>query len=483
MRSTRGLCVFSEFNSRASPSPSFKLSFAMISPASRSPRPLTPSMSLASSPAMANFQIERAPKSRSRRPSVSVGYDNEYLMRDNIKRLLDSKNHIFAVCGSIPLDASQLVLFFRTKSGISHTLDFPIDVEFNSGPPALDVLVAACRPHQSSLDGYAEQESLFFPLNLPLTTTLELGNHPIMDSIRDTLFPALPVGHYLTAMRDKLEVLVSGSRLAVQPRNLRSDGRVATLIITLPVRFRGGSMIVRDTEGHQQVFSGNTANGALEWTAFSADCEYEVNTVEAGCKMTISYSIFLKTFGASGVVAEPLITPSETFMQLLSPVLAGSRGRKVAFFVSTSYGVSPSEFLAESLVPYLKSGDSILYHALKLYKLTPELHWYAGGYIWPLDRVIEFSDNDSTVTPGLGGMPPVRGTFGAYGSDPAMDEAEILRAKVQSSGGISLVDADITILTDWDSPSSPVGKERVAFASGGDLDKLIVNSLIVVYVP
>ena len=38
----------------------------------------------------------------------------------------------------------------------------------------------------------------------------------------------------------------------------------------------------------------------------------------------------------------------------------------------------------------MKGGDSILYHALKLYKLLPELRWAAGGYIWPVDRTVEW---------------------------------------------------------------------------------------------
>ena len=30
-----------------------------------------------------------------------------------------------------------------------------------------------------------------------------------------------------------------------------------------------------------------------------------------------------------------------------------------------------------------------MYHALKVFKLAPELHLAAGGYIWPIDRMVE----------------------------------------------------------------------------------------------
>ena len=37
----------------------------------------------------------------------------------------------------------------------------------------------------------------------------------------------------------------------------------------------------------------------------------------------------------------------------------------------------------------LKGGDSLLYHALKVYKLAPEIRWTAGGYIWAPDQTVD----------------------------------------------------------------------------------------------
>lgn len=75
----------------------------------------------------------------------------------------------------------------------------------------------------------------------------------------------------------------------------------------------------------------------------------------------------------------------------------------------------------------MKGGDSLLYHALKLYQLAPELHWTAGGYLWPIDRAVDMAAADpvSPSSParlrplgGLAGnplpqppMPSVRGPF------------------------------------------------------------------------
>jgi len=237
-------------------------------------------------------------------------------------------------------------------------------VDFDT-PPALDVLIAACKvnPSTPEYNDYPDRESLFYPPNLPLTATLELANHPVLDAIRNTLFPSLPIGHYLTAVRDRLEVMSGGGRLA--PRVATKDGRVATIIVTLPVRFRGGAFVVRDAEGNCEKFYGRGGKtGDMEWTAFLADCEYEVETVQKGCRVTISYGVHLRTFGPVGLQADPLITPSDDFLDMLSPILNICRGRKIAFYLQCDYGVNPSEVLAESLVAEVRLSCDIYFHCI-----------------------------------------------------------------------------------------------------------------------
>lgn len=78
----------------------------------------------------------------------------------------------------------------------------------------------------------------------------------------------------------------------------------------------------------------------------------------------------------------------------------------------------------------------------------------------------------------------MRGAFGTYPGDPhygAADDA--IRARVQASGAVSLQDANITLLRDARNPTPSVGRERVYFVSNGELEKLVVNALIVVYIP
>jgi len=315
------------------------------------------------------------------------------------------------------------------------------------------------------------------------------------------------------------------------------DSRVATVIVTLPVRYRGGALIIRDPnaieEASEDIYrgggkghtssQGHTGVGIdhLEWTAHLANCDYEVEEVTKGLRLTISYAVYVRSFGTGGVMPDPLITPSDRFLDLIAPILNICRGRKIAFYLTGEYGVNPAEVLAESLVPYLKGADSLLHHALKLYKLTPELHWTAGGYIWPVDRVVECSDDFSPTTPsppapmshpldgpyrsptmmqaGILHSPMMNLSLGSPMTsppktmpilmpDPAGTEEDNLRWRVENSGAIPLAEDDILLMVTPDPAGGPpivgpISKEKVAFVSKGQLDKLIVNVLMVAFVP
>jgi len=138
-----------------------------------------------------------------------------------------------------------------------------------------------------------------------------------------------------------------------------ADTRVATVILTLAVRYRGGSLIVSSPEGGEEQFQGRGwKNGQMEWVAYLSDCTAEVETVQKGCRITISYALHLKTFGPSGVAPDPLIVSSDYFLDNLAPIFNMMRGRTIAFYLTGDYGVNPADVLAESLVPYVSATES-----------------------------------------------------------------------------------------------------------------------------
>ncbi|TDL27905.1 hypothetical protein BD410DRAFT_712793 [Rickenella mellea] len=484
---------------------------------SRAPSPISsPSTTaLPFTKSISEFEVERTERLGDRRLNYNIpahgsadptAYDNELLYQSSVAKLIEARARPFSISGQIPLDDPEaLTLFFRSQSGITHSLDFPIDVEIDT-PPALDVLIAACRPHATcELDGFSDRESLYYPPTLPVTATLELANHPILDAIRSTLFPSLATGHHLVAVRDKLEVIPTGGHMCPQRRIAKNDGKVATIVVTLPVRFRGGALVIRDFDGNTEKYFGRGGkSGDLEWTAFLADCDHEVETIHKGCRVTMSYNVYLRTYGPTVSPSSTLVFPSDRFLDLISPILNMSRGRTIAFYLTGNYTFSPAEVLAETLVPHLKGGDALLYHSLKLYKLVPELRWAAGGYVWPVDRMVDFESEFNALgglrSPGSAASRrrteaavrfPTPSRVGGFKVDhysglpnPEEEESEALRSRVEQSGAIPLSETDIHIVADKDAHEGSVTKERVPYMSGGGtLDKLIVNALLVVFVP
>ena len=72
--------------------------------------------------------------------------------------------------------------------------------------------------------------------------------------------------------------------------------------------------------------------------------------------------------------------------------------------------------------------------------------------------------------------------------DPAAAEEDNLRWRVENSGAVPLAEEDILLMVTPDPTGGPpllgpVSKEKVPFVSKGQLDKLIVNVLMVAFVP
>ena len=224
-----------------------------------------------------------------------------------------------------------------------------------SNPPSLDILIAACKSHpKTDFSNYGDRDALYFPENLSYTPSFEIANHPILDSVHASLHPQLPLGTRVFAVRNRLDVINSGSHLANQnPALLSNDGRSATIIVTLPVRFHGGALVVRDSRGHEERFQRlGEQPGEIDWLAFPADCEYRIETVQKGCCLTLSYGVYLKHSNPSaGAISDAPIIPSDEFFDLLAPILNMSRGRSIALYLNYDYIANPAEVTANSLIP------------------------------------------------------------------------------------------------------------------------------------
>jgi hypothetical protein len=137
--------------------------------------------------------------------------------------------------------------------------------------------------------------------------------------VRTTLLPALASGQHVVAVRDHLELLVTGARK--RPQLAPNDGRVATLVVTLPARFKGGDLIAASgVAGRRERFrhkDGKQPGVHAHWVAYLDECEAEVEQIRKGCRMDLYYAVHVRSFGHSGPKPDPLITPSDDFKAMV----------------------------------------------------------------------------------------------------------------------------------------------------------------------
>ena len=143
---------------------------------------------------------------------------------------------------------------------------------------------------------------------------------------------------------------------------VQDEGKVATIVVTLPVRFSGGALIVRDCDDTNKTpdtyCHQNEKSSKLEWTAFLDQCTHEVDTVTQGARLTISYNVFLYTDGVSHSPSLHYIRPSQKFLEQTSCTLNASRGQKIAYLLQEEYDLTHEDHqdsIAESLVCYVRA--------------------------------------------------------------------------------------------------------------------------------
>lgn len=203
------------------------------------------------------------------------------------------------------------------------------------------------------------RRSLVFPSGRPVAVSLELSSHPVLDIVKATLFPKLPQGYHLLAVRDKLHIHPSGTYTRPVHDAVFPEGVVATIMVTLPVHYRGGTLVV-GCEGKEERFYGRlgSKSNELEWQAWRTNCDWEVQKVEKGHRVAMTWHVYQRSYGPS---SHPLMVPNDALLDALADLLNHGRGKNLGFFLSHEYGVSPSDVLADSLAPYVRICSHVIF--------------------------------------------------------------------------------------------------------------------------
>src|SRR5262249_51298934 len=90
----------------------------------------------------------------------------------------------------------------------------------------------------------------------------------------------------------KLLVYEKGSFFAPHRDTEKTPGMFATLVVCLPSRHQGGTLLIRHDGQTQKIdFGGKTAEFTTQYAAFYADCEHEIKPVTSGYRICLVYNL------------------------------------------------------------------------------------------------------------------------------------------------------------------------------------------------
>jgi len=113
----------------------------------------------------------------------------------------------------------------------------------------------------------------------------------------------------------------------------------ATLVVCLPSRHEGGTLIVsHDGLARQVEFGGAGAEFNVQYAAFYADCQHEIRPLESGYRLCLTYNLTLARSRGKKRIAAPTYGPTiAAISELLGDWCAGAAAEKLAVTLDHHY--------------------------------------------------------------------------------------------------------------------------------------------------
>ena len=109
----------------------------------------------------------------------------------------------------------------------------------------------------------------------------------------------------------KLLIYEKGSFFAPHRDSEKTPGMFATLIVCLPSRHEGGTLIVKhDGQTKQIDFGGPASEFKTQYVAFYADCQHEITPVTAGYRICLVYNLAIAGKKRQPSAAANMLPPS-----------------------------------------------------------------------------------------------------------------------------------------------------------------------------
>ena len=110
--------------------------------------------------------------------------------------------------------------------------------------------------------------------------------------MRTRLTEAFGIRHKVEAKLYKLLIYKKGSFFSAHRDTEKTPGMFATLVVGLPSRHEGGTLVIKHNGQTKKVeFGGDDSEFKTQYAAFYADCQHEIEPVTAGYRICLVYNL------------------------------------------------------------------------------------------------------------------------------------------------------------------------------------------------
>ncbi|KAF9053211.1 hypothetical protein BJ165DRAFT_1607941 [Panaeolus papilionaceus] len=311
---------------------------------------------------------------------------------EQISQALESlvQEEIPYICGTFSLSNIETKLFYRSKNGTNGLLDFT-----TTSDGSVKALADACEPASFGIGGQdvlderyrkagkmdaGDFSSQFTPLA-----------HDVVPLIHENLVKDISKRNVRVELY-KLNVYGPGSFFRPHVDTPRGDDMFASLVVVLPIKHEGGTLIFRQGE-REWTFDSAKAIEPSDSTAlkagfaiFYSDVEHEVTPVVSGYRVTLTYNLY---FGNAAAVDKLRVVQNSTavvIQQYIKTVLDDPRflpeGGLLGFKLAHKYPVRKGTAFADTnLKSSLKGPDGCILLALEALGISTSLQiFYRIGY-------------------------------------------------------------------------------------------------------
>ncbi len=142
----------------------------------------------------------------------------------------------------------------------------------------------------------------------------------------------------LEARLYKLLVYEKGGFFLPHRDSEKQDRMVASMVVVLPSRFEGGTLIVRHGAAKQTLTFDEAAGGKAPcYAAFYADCEHEVQRVTSGVRLCLAYNLMLKPKRVKPSVAANPAAPADVLAESIGSWVARQPAKPLVFTLEHHY--------------------------------------------------------------------------------------------------------------------------------------------------